>query len=244
MKKHLVSLVLLVVALSAHADETFTTLTIGNDTYSNVTVTVVTATDIYFTYNGGMGNAKIKNLSPQLRQHFHFNRANAAAVEQKQAKANAQYLVRISGQPDAYPTDESRQPQPVGAPQSSVQWITDFPTALNEARSNNKRVLLDFTGSDWCPWCMKFDREALSTSQFADYAQNKLILVKVDFPNNVPQSEELRQANKNLAARYNVSGYPTLLLVDESGKELGRQVGYAPGGADAFTAELDGWSYK
>jgi len=231
-------------ALSANADETFDTLTVRNNTYTNVTVTDTTATDIYFNYNGGMGNAKIKDLSPELQRHFHYDAAAAAAVEKKRAQANAQYLVQIAGKPDVHSPDESRQPESNPAPQSSAQWLTDFPAALNEARSENKQVLLDFTGSDWCPWCIKFDREVLSTSQFAAYAQSKLVLVKVDFPNSLPQSEAQRYANKQLASRYQVTGYPTLLLVDASGNELGRQGGYADGGPDAFTAKLDGWIKK
>jgi thioredoxin-related protein len=232
------------VALFANADETFRTLQANGNIYTNVTVTAVTATDIYFSYDGGMGNAKIKNLSPELQKHFDYNVTKAAAQEKEQALANAQYQVHVSQPPVGKPADESRDPAQAAASNSSASWGTDLPAALNQAGSENKLVLMDFTGSDWCPWCIKLDQDVFSTSQFAAYAQNKLELVKVDFLRNSPQSDDVKQANAALASRYNVNGYPTCILLDASGKELGRQVGYLEGGPDAFIAEMNGFSKK
>jgi protein disulfide-isomerase len=215
--------------------------------YSNVNVTLITATDIYFTFDNGrsMANAKLKSLSPELQQHFHFDSAQAGEVEQKQVQANTQYREEIVNAPAASsPPDESRPQSPAVAHASDLNWGTDFSQALEHARADNKTVLLDFTGSDWCPWCIKFDHEALDTDPFAAYAQNKLELVLVDFPRTKPQSDELKQANEELGRRYNVSGYPTLVLVNGAGNELGRQVGYRDGGPSAFIAELDGFSQK
>ncbi|HUA65269.1 MAG TPA: thioredoxin fold domain-containing protein [Alphaproteobacteria bacterium] len=217
--KFLAVLAAFAVALSAIADQTFQTLETDGHIYRNVTVTTVTATDIYFTYDGGMGNAKLKNLSPDLQERFHYDAGAAAAQEQQQARANANFL--------------ATQPP---------QWGTDLPAALNQARTDNKCVLMDFTGSDWCPWCMKLDQDVFSTTQFAGYANNNLELVRVDFPHNTPQSEDLKQANAELARRFNVNGYPTCILLDSSGKELGRQVGYAEGGPQAFIAKFESLS--
>jgi thioredoxin-related protein len=235
------ALLCLAFASSAGADETFDILPVGSVTYTNVTVTDVTVTDVYFTYPGGMGNAKLKDLSPALQQHFHYNQANALVIEDKQAQANIQYHALIAQQAAAHPPDVSRLPASSAATQTDGQWGTDLPTALNQARSQNKLVFLDFTGSDWCPWCIKFTDEVLATPQFAAYAQNKLVLVKLDFPHNIAQSDDLKRANQELHDRYNVNGFPTYILLDASGKELGRQVGYRSGGPDAFIAELDGF---
>ncbi len=79
------------VVLAANADEKFAVLKCGDNVYSNVTVTTVTATDIYFSYPGGMGNAKLKNLSPELQKHFHFDAAKAGTEEKERAEATAQY---------------------------------------------------------------------------------------------------------------------------------------------------------
>jgi protein disulfide-isomerase len=119
---------------------------------------------------------------------------------------------------------------------------TDLPKALAQAKADKKMVLMDFTGSDWCGWCMKFDKEALSTDKFSDYAKSHLELVVVDFPNKKPQSDALKAANKALGDKYGVDGYPTFVVLNADGKEIGRQVGYAPGGPEAFIAKLDGFS--
>ncbi len=101
-------------------------------------------------------------------------------------------------------------------------------------------MLLDFTGSDWCSWCQKIDAEVFETQQFKDYATKNLVLVKVDFPHSVPQSEELKMRNRASEQRGHVSGIPTLVLVNHMGKKLWAQSGYAPGGPDAFIKAIDG----
>ena len=239
----------LLAAMTGRADEKLPLLKTGSQVYSNVTVLSSTATDVFFTYNNGkndkgMANAKLKDLSPALQKHFHYNAAKAGQIEQKQAADNAQYHLQVIGQPARRLPDEGRG-QPIAAAQTSgSSWGTDLPDALNQARSDNKMVLLDFTGSDWCPWCIKFDQEVLSKDEFASYAGSKLVLVKLDFPRHTPQDATLKQANQELYQRFNVDGYPTYILLDSSGKELGRQVGYRPGGPSAFIAELDGFSKK
>jgi thioredoxin-related protein len=124
----------------------------------------------------------------------------------------------------------------IGAEQ---QWLTSLPQAMAQAQKENKIVLLDFTGSDWCSWCIKFKKEALDTSEFTDYAAKNVVLVEVDFPNKTPQSDDLKKANKALGGQYKVSGYPTFVVLGKDGKEIGRQVGYEEGGAKAFIAKLE-----
>jgi thioredoxin-related protein len=124
------------------------------------------------------------------------------------------------------------------------QWLTDVPQAVAQAKKENKMVLLDFTGSDWCSWCMKFKKEALDMPEFTDYAGKNLVLVEVDFPNRKPQTAELKRANKALGEKYKIDGYPTFVVLSKDGKEIGRQDGYQPGGAKAFIAELDGFKSK
>ena len=83
-------------ALVAGADETLPRLKVGSEVYSNVTVTSVTATDIYFNSAQGFGNAKLKNLDPELQQHFHFNPATADETEKQQLEANTQYRTAVA----------------------------------------------------------------------------------------------------------------------------------------------------
>jgi thiol-disulfide isomerase/thioredoxin len=217
-------------SVRAGADEKLAVLQASGQTYTNVNVTEVTATDVFFTYPGGMANVKIKQLSPELQKHFGYNVQRAAEVEAKQAENKAKYQAQVQHEPAT--------PAP-GAAATAADWGLDLPTALNQARSANKLVLLDFTGSDWCPWCIKFDQEVLSTPEFAAYAGRKLELVKVDFPRHMLLPDVLRRDNEALAKQFNVDGYPTYVLLNAAGQELGRQTGYTAGGPDAFIAELD-----
>jgi len=121
-----------------------------------------------------------------------------------------------------------------------AQWLTDYKAALNEAKSTNKPLLIDFTGSDWCPWCIKMDKEVLNTSQFKDYAGKNLILVLADFPQSKPLPQKLQDQNNQLQQQYAVDGFPTFILVDKGGNVLGKQVGYLAGGPTAFIAAING----
>ncbi len=118
------------------------------------------------------------------------------------------------------------------------QWVTDYAKALDQAKADNKAVLLDFTGSDWCPWCMKMKDEALDTRQFKDFAGKSLVLVEVDFPHKKPQSDELKAQNQQLARKFQVNGFPDFIIVSKHGTLLGRIDGYEPGGPSAFIASI------
>jgi protein disulfide-isomerase len=118
-------------------------------------------------------------------------------------------------------------------------WLTSVPDAKAKAAKEQKLVLLDFTGSDWCGWCIKLDKETFSKSEFIDYAKKNLVLVEVDFPNKKAQSDELKAANKALGAKYEVTGYPTLIVMKPDGTVVWKQVGYLAGGPSAMIAKLD-----
>ncbi len=234
---------LVVAVWAARANEKLPVLNAGSEVYSNVTVTTVTATDIYFTYAGGMANVKLSKLDPALQKHFGYNPTKASEAEQKQAAANAQYHIQAINQPASRPTAIESAAQPASPRKSSEPpWGADVSAALNRARSENKMVLLDFTGSDWCGWCIKFDKDVLSTDKFAGYAKSKLVLVTLDFPSHIKQDAALKQANQELKKRFGVNGFPTFVLLNPAGREVGRQVGYLKGGPDAFIGKLDGFN--
>jgi len=118
-------------------------------------------------------------------------------------------------------------------------WQDNYEKALAQAKTENKSVLLDFTGSDWCGWCIKMVEETLSKPEFTDYAAKNLVLVEVDFPNKKKLSDETKKQNEELKKKFGARGYPTFVLVDKDGKELGKQVGYVEGGPSAFIAKLE-----
>ena len=119
-----------------------------------------------------------------------------------------------------------------------LKWTTDLPAAKTLAKKEGKLVLIDFTGSDWCGWCIKLDKEVFSTKLFAAYAAKNLVLVKLDFPRSLKQSDPLRKANAALKEQFAIEGFPTLIVINGDGKELWRQVGYMEGGPKAWTEKL------
>lgn len=120
---------------------------------------------------------------------------------------------------------------------ASDGWLTDFTKAKAEAKMSKKIILADFAGSDWCGWCMRLDREVLSTPEFKKFAKKNLILLLVDFPRKKPQSSTIKKQNNELSAKYGVRGFPTVLLLDYNGKVIAR-TGYQRGGSAAYIAHL------
>lgn len=119
---------------------------------------------------------------------------------------------------------------------AEIAWPTDYQAALKEAAATNRPILADFTGSDWCPPCMKLAKDTFSQPEFAAFAKENLVLLEADFPQGKEQSADVRRQNEGLQEKFGVEGYPTLLLIDKDGREIGRHVGYLPGGPDAMIA--------
>ena len=116
-------------------------------------------------------------------------------------------------------------------------WLTDFHRAQEEAKAGHKLLLINFTGSDWCGWCKRLEAEVFSKQEFADYAKQNLVLMTVDFPRAKPLSSEVRQQNATLAQKFEIQGFPTIVLLNGEGKMVGA-LGYTPGGPTAFIEEL------
>ncbi len=117
-------------------------------------------------------------------------------------------------------------------------WLTDYEEAQKRAKESNRLLLVDFTGSDWCGWCIKLDREVFSQPAFQEYATKNLVLMQVDFPKGKPQTAEQKAQNQQLAMRHRIQGFPTIIVLNAEGRKIA-ELGYIPGGAAAFIAELD-----
>jgi len=105
---------------------------------------------------------------------------------------------------------------------ADVNWLTDLPKAEAQAKAENKIVLMDFSGSDWCPDCIALKKKVFDTEKFQAYAATNVVLVDVDFPDKKPQSSDLKKANAELKDKYKVEALPTLVVLDQDGKEIGR----------------------
>ncbi len=122
--------------------------------------------------------------------------------------------------------------------QAAATWHTDVSQALTQSRAEKKHVLINFTGSDWCGWCMKLRKDVFLKPEFESYASTNLVLMEVDFPKHKTQPPALQQANQRLAAHFRVEAYPTLLVLNSEGVLIGK-VSYANGGMRSFQAELE-----
>lgn len=121
---------------------------------------------------------------------------------------------------------------------TEAEWIEDYDVALQQAGEQDKVVLINFTGSDWCGWCKKLVSEVFSKPEFADYANENLVLLKLDFPTTFKQlPQEIQAKRLQLQEKYGVKGYPTILLTDSQGDVIA-QTGYQEGGAGEYVKHL------
>jgi thioredoxin-related protein len=125
----------------------------------------------------------------------------------------------------------------VHSARAEANWLTDFGKAQAQAKVEHKLLLLDFTGSDWCGWCKVLEKEVFSQPEFQDYAEKNLVLMTIDFPRAKALSAEVRKQNQTLAQKFQVQGFPTIVVLDSDGKPVGL-LGYQPGGPQAFISEL------
>ena len=127
-----------------------------------------------------------------------------------------------------------------------LTWHTDMAKASELSLKKKKPMLLFFTGSDWCGWCIRLQKEVLQTPEFAKWAKKNVILVELDFPKRTPQDENLRAQNQNLQQMFGIRGYPTIWFVSPEKTKEGKMnlkglgsTGYVAGGP---TKLLDGAS--
>jgi len=120
----------------------------------------------------------------------------------------------------------------------AATWLTDFSKAREQAKAEGKFVLVNFTGSDWCGWCIKLRKDVFLRPEFEGYAKSNLVLLEVDFPKRKPLPAAVQQHNQKLAEQFQVRAYPTLMVLDAKGTKLGR-ISYGTGGPKPFIAEVE-----
>lgn len=103
---------------------------------------------------------------------------------------------------------------------NAAVWMTDLSSALTRAIGENKLVLINFTGSDWCPACIKMKNQVFASPQFNSYADNNLLLVEIDFPKRKAQSAAQKRANEALQEKFGIDAYPTMLLLNGDGAKV------------------------
>jgi protein disulfide-isomerase len=109
---------------------------------------------------------------------------------------------------------------------ADMAWTESYDGALAQAKSENKLILADFTGSDWCHYCVQLRREVLNKPEFISWASSHVILLEVDYPRRKAQADDIKAQNERLKNQFNIDGYPTVVVMNADGKEVGRIVGY------------------
>ncbi|MCX6889138.1 MAG: thioredoxin family protein [Verrucomicrobia bacterium] len=126
----------------------------------------------------------------------------------------------------------------VAASAAEPVWLTDLDAAKAQAVKENKPVLVDFTGSDWCPPCKALHKNVFESAEFTAVA-SKYVLVELDYPRKTPQAPELKAKNAELSKQFGITGFPTVLLIDgKSGEVFGKTVGFGGQTAKEYLEKL------
>jgi len=121
---------------------------------------------------------------------------------------------------------------------AELTWLTDLDEAKKVAMKENKKLLVDFTGSDWCGYCIKLHKEVFDTPEFEKFAKD-YVLVELDFPKRKEQPAAEKAKNQAAQKKYGVNGFPTVIIMNTSGKVLNRAEGYSPdSGPSAYLPQL------
>jgi protein disulfide-isomerase len=136
-------------------------------------------------------------------------------------------------------TAKEGEKQAVSPVDTGSKWMTSLDEAKASSVSRKVPILVNFSGSDWCMWCIRLDKEVFSTKTFKDYADQNLVLLSIDFPRTKTQSDALRAQGEALASQFKIEGLPTVILMDATGRELAR-TGYQAGGAAGYVDHLKG----
>jgi len=140
---------------------------------------------------------------------------------------------------EAPPTPATAEHPAGAAPADEHGWLTDYQEAVRQSRTTNRPILVDFTGSDWCPWCIRLHNEILSQDAFTTWAAQHVVLLMADFPRKSQLPPDVAKQNALLAQTYGIKGFPTVLILTAEGTVIGRS-GYRPGGPNAWIEALVG----
>ena len=129
-------------------------------------------------------------------------------------------------------------------------WETNVNKAIEVASKTKKPLLLFFTGSDWCGWCIRLQKEVLKTPEFAKWAKENVVLVELDYPRRTPQTAEIKKQNGELQQAFGIQGFPTVVFAKAAVKDgkvnfegLG-STGYVAGGPTAWLEVANGFFKK
>lgn len=132
-----------------------------------------------------------------------------------------------------------------------LKWYTDVKEAIKVSNKEKKPLMLFFTGSDWCGWCIRLQNEVLKTPEFSKWAKESVVLVELDFPRRTAQSEVIKTQNNELQQVFGVQGFPTVYFANANVNKEGKinfeglgSTGYVAGGPTAWIASAESFVKK
>ncbi len=114
------------------------------------------------------------------------------------------------------------------------KWITNYENALKLSNETHRPILALLTGSDWCPWCMKLEKEMTAQQKFKDWAKGNVVLLYLDYPQKFKLPKDLVKQNAELQAKWGTNGYPTILFINDKGEKYDWKFGYSEDGFDKW----------
>jgi len=117
-----------------------------------------------------------------------------------------------------------------------LNWLTDFDEARKIAEKENKIILAFFTGSDWCGWCIRLQKNVFAKPAFKEWANKNVVLLELDFPRRKQLPEKLKQQNYQLQQAFGVRGYPTVWLFNAEFNTKTNQINLNPYGSSGYPA--------
>jgi len=118
-----------------------------------------------------------------------------------------------------------------------ILWLTDFKLAKQQSEKEQLPIFINFTGSDWCPYCIKLENEVFSKQKFIKYVKGNFILLKIDFPVKNPLPEKILNGHKKLAEKYKIKEFPAVVFLTKDGEFI-LKTGYRAGGVDSYISFL------
>lgn len=188
------------------------------------------------------GPAAVKTILPKVKE---LEKRMLKHKEAKSVLKDSVSLIRkiieeaekATGEPDFVTLKELMARSAKPAVSGHNIWMTDYRAALVKARAENKDVLIDFSGSDWCRWCIKLDNEVFGQKQFIDQASKDFVFLMVDTPRKKKLDPKLAVQNGKLKKKYGLRGYPTVYLTDARGVAYAK-TGYRKGGPEKYLEHL------
>ena len=104
----------------------------------------------------------------------------------------------------------------IGFSQENNGWLINYEEAYQKSINEDKPIMANFTGSDWCGWCKRLKKAVFDTEVFQNWAKKNVVLLELDYPRRTPQAPEIQEQNRQLQQTFRgiVRGYPTVLVFD------------------------------